>query len=396
MSIRRTTTPAFGLVAGLAVVSSGMVGVLLSGSPSTTQTVVKACSIQVTAAQSGTSQARLRLRTQALKSAPMNGALVADTTSPSPTASSDPAATSSPTASSTADASPTPTNSATSSPPSSPSPIPTTGSTSSPPSNTPTPTPTPTTSHAARLCLSVQSLNTHRKLRPGGHANYAIWVWLTDGKGGTARIQLSAKPRKLSPHFTVCQPKGHARCAVGGLDAGQKVELRATIAVPKRAAGTRITLTVTGHSPEAAQGATAKFSMWVRAHKAAHGRSHAPSGVPGTPGVGITLPNGLSLAQLSKEFSSGGGLPALPTPVSNAGSAFPEVAPSQGASTGAAAVLPPPRAIPAADVASTRPLALRLIGGQIIGLAMLAAAVLILLAGLAVRKRRPRQSNDPA
>jgi len=260
-----------------------------------------------------------------------------------------------------------------------------------------TPSPTASATPSAQLCLSVQSLNDRKVVRPGGTARYAIWVWLTAGQGNSAKIQLSAKPRGLSPHFTVCQPRGRSTCAVGGLDAGQKTELRAAIAVPKHAAGTRIVLTVTGRSPEAAHVATTKFSMWVRAHKAAHssghGRSHAPT-TPGVPGVGITLPNGLSLAQLSQGVGvSSGSLPALPTPVSNAGSAFPEVSPSPGPST---AVLPPPRAIPAADVAATGPLELRLIGGQLAGLAILAAAVMILLARLAVRRRRPRHSSDSA
>jgi hypothetical protein len=405
MSIRHTTTPAFSLVAGLTIVSSGMVGVLLASSPSTNQTAVKSCSIQVTAIQAHSDQSGLKLRTQSLSVEPMSGALLADTAtpSPSPTASGTATASTDPiTSSSSPSPSPSPTLSS-----STPTPSPTaTASPTSTSSGTPTTTPSPTASAtqppSALLCLSIQSLNSHRVVRPGGHARYAIWVWLTNGKSGSAKIQLSTKPRRFGSHFTVCQPRGRSSCAVGGLDAGQKVELRAMIPVPKHAADARITLTVTAHSPEAARGASAKFTMWVRAHKSkhagGHARSHGPPTLPGLSGVGASLPHGLSLQQLSQleQLSQGtlpGSLPALPTPVSNAGSVFPEVSPSPSPS---AAVLPPPRAIPAADVSATRPLELRLVGGQIAGLAMLAAAVIILLARLAVRRRRPRQSNDAA
>jgi hypothetical protein len=41
------------------------------------------------------------------------------------------------------------------------------------------------------------------------------------------------------------------------------------------------------------------------------------------------------------------------------------------------------------------PLETRLVGGQIIGLAVLAAAVTIAVARLTLRKQRPQQSRDP-
>jgi hypothetical protein len=409
MSIRHTTTPAFSLVAGLTIVSSGMVGVLLARSPSTNQTTVKSCSIQVTASQARSGQSGLKLRTQSFSVEPMGGALLADTAtaSPSPTGSDTATATTDPGTTSSSSPSPTPSPTLSSSTPTSPPPTsasPTPTGSGTPTTSPATPSPTASTAQppSALLCLSIQSLNSRRVVRPGGHARYAIWVWLTDGKGGSAKVQLSTKPRRFASHFTVCQPQGRSTCAVGGLDAGQKVQLRAMIPVPKHAANARITLTVTAHSPEAAHGVSAKFSMWVRAHKskhaAAHGRSHSQPTAPGIPGVGISLPNGLSLQQLSQlgQLSPGvspGSLPALPAPVSNPGSAFPQVSPSPSPS---AAVLPPARAIPAADVSATRPLELRLVGGQIVGLALLAAAVIILLARLAVRRRRPRHSKHAA
>jgi hypothetical protein len=46
-------------------------------------------------------------------------------------------------------------------------------------------------------------------------------------------------------------------------------------------------------------------------------------------------------------------------------------------------------------VSASFPLDTRLVGGQIIGLAVLAAAVTIALARLSLRKPRPQHSRDP-
>jgi len=46
-------------------------------------------------------------------------------------------------------------------------------------------------------------------------------------------------------------------------------------------------------------------------------------------------------------------------------------------------------------VSASFPLDTRLVGGQIIGLAVLAAAVTIAVARLSLRRQRPQQSRDP-
>jgi hypothetical protein len=192
---------------------------------------------------------------------------------------------------------------------------------------------------------------------------------------GTAKISITAKPGDLAPSFTVCSPPGRTVCSVG-LTTAQPVQLRAAIAAPQKAAGTRLTLKVTGTSPQAAASASASDSVLVKADP-------APAATPaGTVGVGglptIDLPPG--------EFSSAG-LPALPNPA-DPSLAFPQVSPEPDPS-------PAPAAIRVSDVSASFPLDTRLVGGQIIGLAVLAAAVTIALARLSLRKPRPQHSRDP-
>jgi hypothetical protein len=74
--------------------------------------------------------------------------------------------------------------------------------------------------------------------------------------------------------------------------------------------------------------------------------------------------------------------------VTNPGLAFPKVSPEPHAST-----TPPPFRV--TDVSASFPLDTRLIGDQILGLAVLAAAVTIAVARLSLRKQRPQHSRDP-
>jgi hypothetical protein len=83
------------------------------------------------------------------------------------------------------------------------------------------------------------------------------------------------------------------------------------------------------------------------------------------------------------------GLPLLPSPVEDPTLAFPLVSPSPSASPSTAQV-----AIRIADVSASFPLDTRLVSGQIIGLAVLAAAVTIAVARLSLRKQQPEQSRD--
>ena len=223
----------------------------------------------------------------------------------------------------------------------------------------------------------------------GGTARYVVWVWLAGKVNGTAKVSIAAGPGKLAPSFTACATTGGTGCSVA-LTANQAVQLRAAVAVPKGAAGSRITLTATGTSPQGA-GASASGSVLITA-------AGTPSGSPGggtdppsaTPGVGVLLPGALPGGNLPLGVLPSGSLPLLPNAVADPGVAFPQVTPTPDPSP-----VPAPTALHVSDVSASFPLSTRLVGGQIIGLAVLAAAVTIAVARLSLRTPRPPNSRDP-
>jgi hypothetical protein len=219
-------------------------------------------------------------------------------------------------------------------------------------------------------------------VHPSGQARYAVWVWLAGSVNGTAKVSITAAPGKLAPSFTVCPTTGGSSCSVA-LTAGQAVQLRAALAVPKNAAGTHLTLSATGTSPQSASSATASGSVLVTAA--------APASSAGTTGSGVT-PSGVG-AQLPVTNLPAGALPSarlplLPSPVTDPSLSFPQVTPSPDPS-------PASTPVKVSEVSASFPLSTRLVGGQIIGLAVLAAAITIAVARLSLRKPRPQHSRDP-
>jgi hypothetical protein len=225
--------------------------------------------------------------------------------------------------------------------------------------------------------VSVQPLSTN--LKAGQNASYAVWVWLVGRQTGTATVTVTASPGKLAPAFTVCPVPGKATCPVG-LSTVQPVELQASLAVPVSDAGVRITLTANGTSPQAASTAHATGSLLVAAQPAAAGTSSA------APGVGVTLPAGPLAGVGVGTLPSSGSLPQLPDPATPA-LTFPKVSPEPSPAAQA-------RPIRVTDVSASFPLDPRLIGGQVVGLAVLAAAVTIAVARLSFRRPKPQHSKD--
>jgi hypothetical protein len=436
MTKRLALTPAVGLFAGLSVVSYGAVNMLLNGVHGTQPATTNPClaSTTVSPAPTATAAARLlpRTRTAAYASArtqhpagmpvllakvvhlaPVSQQSVPQTagdvsrpagqqTTPAPTGSQTtpalPSTQPSPSASPPVLPQPSPGQSA--SPGATlPQPAPASSTTSNPvtpggtlkspiatatptttPTHTPTPTPTPTTTPTTSpppgtLCLKVQTLGSVSTVDAHSTVRYAIWVWLTSGTGGSAKITLSASPRSVSPTFSVCVPSGKPTCSVGGLNAGQHVEVQAKLRAPG-SSHKHVTLTATATSAQASNSATASATVSIRAR-----RAPSPTSSP-TPnlGSGGTLPPPV------------GTIPGLGIqPTGDLGSAFPQVSPSPGAAgTGTAHHGHPTKTI---DLSAGLPLNVRLIGGQVIGLALLAAAVTIAVARLSLR-RQPQHSGE--
>jgi hypothetical protein len=327
MSRRCATSGTFGVIFGFFVIAALLAGILLVSTANPAPAAAGPCAAHLTAVSRSMANA-----------------------SPSASTSSSPSAT------------PTPSPSATSTP--SPSPSPSSSSTSPAPK--------------AHLCLTVQALAG--SVRAGGHARYAIWVWLAGRAKGTAKIKITAKPATRAPRFTVCAAPGGNTCAIALTS--KPAQLRAAVAVPRKAAGTHITLRATGTSPQAAASASSSDSVLAKAKRAS---SSTPAGTPSPVGAGALLPT----ENLPPGVLSRAGLPLLPSPVDPT-LAFPQVSPSPSAS-------PSPAQVPIriADVSASFPLETRLVSGQIIGLAVLAAAVTIAIARLSLRRQQPQQSRDP-
>jgi hypothetical protein len=228
--------------------------------------------------------------------------------------------------------------------------------------------------------MTVQALAA--SVRPGGQARYAVWVWLAGKVNGTAKVSITAAPGKLTTSFTVCPATGGNSCSVA-LTAGQAVQLRAAVAVPQNAAGAHLTLTATGTSPQSVASATASGSVLVTAA--------APASSAGTAGAGITpadVGTQLPGTSLPAGVLPSARLPLLPSPVTDPSLNFPQVTPSADPS-------PSSTPVKVSEVSASFPLSTRLVGGQIIGLAVLAAAITIAVARLSLRKPRPQHSRDP-
>jgi hypothetical protein len=211
-------------------------------------------------------------------------------------------------------------------------------------------------------------------VQPGGTASYKIFVWSTGAESDAASVTVGIKKvaAVAAPGFTVCsQPSGDV-CTVGDLLTSQSDELVAAAKVGKSAsAGEKITLTATARASKATS-FDAKATIDVVAPPSTSTSTSANAGgslpVPAPPGGGLTSP-------------------ADPNP----SGLFPTVSPTSGAKGKAAKN----RALNDADiVSSTLPLNSRLIGGQLAGLAVLAAAFAIAIVRLSLRTERPHDAGS--
>ena len=247
---------------------------------------------------------------------------------------------------------------------------------------TPTPTTTPTTSPPpGTLCIKMQTLHGVSAVDPHTKIRYAIWVWLTSGSGGTAKVTLSARPSSVSPAFTVCADTGTTKCTVGGLKAGEKVEVEAKLAAPDRPTK-RVILTATATSSQASNSATATATVDIKPKNPTPTSSPTPNaGDGGTLPPAVGLPGGTTIPGLGVQ------------PSGDLGSAFPQVSPSPSAAASASASQNG-NETKTVDLSAGLPLTVRLIGGQVIGLAVLAAAVTIAVARLSLRKQPAKHAED--
>ena len=456
MKSARSGSAAFGIVASAAIVSSGIVGGLLGGStaadaavsaaapnacgqpPATTSAlrsvpasqttiVLDAATLSATKKPKATKSAKAKATGSASPSASASQSATAKptaSTTPSATAkatatakaSASASATATPKATSSATATPkasssasaSPSSSASASPSSSPSASPSKSASSSP-SPSPTgssPSPSPTgSSPSVQLCLEVQAITTKAGVHPGGTASYAIWVWPAGGAASGVTVTVTGKvaSNDVAPKFTVCPTASGRTCKVGGIAKGTSDELQATIAVPSgTAAGKQAVLTATAKASDAATPPAADGSVKITAKpSASHSPSPSPTPTPTTTGTGVgaTLPAGIlpTVPSGTDPMASLGQLPAPTTSAGSPGGLFPTVSPQPSASPSRySAVLPNARDVRVTDAAATFPFSTRLIGGEVIGLAVLAAALALAIVRFSLRRPRPQHGKDAA
>ena len=249
----------------------------------------------------------------------------------------------------------------------------------------------------------MQPIATKSGVHPGGAASYAIWVWPAGGAASSVSVTVSAKAagKGASPKFTVCPTANGLTCKVGGVAKGSSDELQARVAVPKgtTSKGTQVVLSATAKSGDASAPAPASGAVDITAKP---GPSPSPSPTPtptpapslSTAGLGATLPAGI--LPIVPDSTDPATLPELPSPESSPGGLFPKVTPAPTPSPSPyAALLPNARNVRVTDAAATFPFSTRLIGGEIIGLAVLAAALAIAIVRFSLRRPRAQHSRDP-
>lgn len=253
----------------------------------------------------------------------------------------------------------------------------------------------------------MQPLTTKSGVQPGGTASYAIWVWPAGGAAGTVTVTISVKAagKTVTPKFTVCPTTSGLTCKAGGIAKGSSDELQASAAVPKTtAAGKQVILSATAKSADATSPPPASGSVTVAAKP---GGSPSPSPTPSSssspgttpsPGIGATLPAGILPTLPGSADPAAIALPVLPSPVSSAGAVgglFPKVSPGPSPSPSPySAILPNARDVRVTDASATFPFSTRLIGSELIGLAVLAAALTIAIVRFSLRRPRPQHGKD--
>jgi hypothetical protein len=192
---------------------------------------------------------------------------------------------------------------------------------------------------------------------------YAIWVWSTSRSQHVTATASSRGHLIWRPRFTLCPAAHLAECAIGSLPARQAIELLVRVHIGATApTGEQMTLTLTvtalGMSP-----AQATITTLIGMPSSASAPVLPPITFPGLPSTTVT-PGSLSTL-------------------------FPVVTPSASPTANGRHNR---RATTVRAASSALPLDPRLIGGQLAGLAVLAAAITMAIARLSLRTPSPAKA----
>jgi hypothetical protein len=200
---------------------------------------------------------------------------------------------------------------------------------------------------------------------PGSTASFIVWVWSTNAAASSVSVAASVVAASYlgTPSFAVCPSASGATCTIASLPLGDAYEL--LVSVPVSAAAT-LGANVAFTAQASANGAQT-FSASATEVVAAASTATSSSGV--VPLAGLPAIPGTSVAPVN---------PSQLFPTVNPG----RTAPNRSRST-----------VHAADVSSTVPIDARLIGAQLVGLAVLAGAVTIAILRLSLRRRLPTSAS---
>jgi hypothetical protein len=236
--------------------------------------------------------------------------------------------------------------------------------------------------------VTVQPFSSRAQIRRGHTVTYTVWVWSTHGS--TKNVTVSATVQQThgtaAPQFSVCPDASGATCALGNLPQGQADELHVRVAVRKDATiGHHVTLIAKAKAKNAASFSASGSVKIIPRRKPAPATTTPPPSTSPLPPL-PTIP-----------------APALPDPLNSTGKdasgLFPTVSPQATASPtppSSAAGHKNSRRIRATSVSATLPLNMRLIGGQLAGLVVLAAAITIAITRLSLRPQRPQDGDGPS
>lgn len=197
---------------------------------------------------------------------------------------------------------------------------------------------------------------------------YSLWVWSTVRATKVAVTAASSAGSMKAPRFSLCPSAHRNRCTIATLPANQAFELRVTDQVLKTATpGSPMTLTVSVQAGSLSPAEATVTTVVTRHH-------HSPSG---------SLPPIPPLPSTSLQP-----FPSSTITPPNLGGLFPTVTPTASPQVGQKQK-GNDRATRVQQASSALPLDPRLIGGQLAGLAVLAAAITMVVARLSLRTPQP-------
>jgi len=209
---------------------------------------------------------------------------------------------------------------------------------------------------------------------------YSLWVWSTVRATRVTVTAVSSARSMRSPDFTLCPTPRMNRCTIRTLPANQAFELRLTDQVRKTAnAGAPMTLTVSVQSGSLSPAEAAVTTYVGRPPGQSPGNGSFPP-LPPLPPTTLQPFPGSTITP-----------PSL-------GGLFPTVTPTASPAARQNGKTSASKATRVEQTSSALPLDPRLIGGQLAGLAVLAAAITMVVARLSLRTPQPAnpQPTGPA